>query len=348
MKPYYVALAALLVLSTCGSGGNPFVDEEDTDEEVIEEPGDTGDPIDSDRVVPPGTESPSAAVGIFRSEPTSTEATKSGNGYAESISYDSTNDTFTVDNLGFDGDNTYARATPFGNLGPFAVYEGDQVFPDSFDGDLISQFSHRAIYGVSTSGNTQFAIVRTGAYINYGFGGFVYQRDNDVTLPTTGQALFSGKVAGVRDYAGRGGLEYTTADINIAIDFDDFNDSTNTRGDAVRGFVSNRQIYNLDGVEITDSIINRFNAEHNTTLAAIPALVFEVGPGVMDNNGEIIGSLASYYQTSDGETDTFEEGNYYAIVSGNADEIVGVIVVESDLDPTADAVRETAGFIVYN
>ena len=41
-------------------------------------------------------------------------------------------------NLGFDGDNTYARATPFGNLGPFAVYEGDQVFADSFDGDLIS------------------------------------------------------------------------------------------------------------------------------------------------------------------------------------------------------------------
>lgn len=347
MKPYYVALAALLVLSTCGSGGNPFTETDETEEEE-DTTTDTGDPIDSDRVVPPGTDSPSASVGIFRSEPSSTDDVYNGNGYAQSISYDSTDDTFTVDNLGFDGDNTYARATPFGNLGPFAVYEGDQVFPDNFDDDLISQFSHRAIYGVSTSGNTQFAIVRTGSYIDYGFGGFIYQRDNDVTLPTTGQALFSGKSAGLRDYSGRSGLEYTTSDVAIAIDFDDFNETTNSRGDAVRGYFTNRQIFDTDGVEITDDIIARFNEANNTSLEAIPSLVFDVGPGVMDDNGEIIGTLASYYTNSDGTIDKFEEGNYYAILSGEAEEIVGVVVVENDNDPTADLVRETAGFIVYN
>lgn len=55
MKPYYVALAALLALSACGSGGNPFDDTEETEDG--DDTGDTGDAIDSDRVVPPGTES---------------------------------------------------------------------------------------------------------------------------------------------------------------------------------------------------------------------------------------------------------------------------------------------------
>lgn len=349
MKPYYVALAALLVLSACGDGTNPFSDPvgDDTGGDTGDGT-DTGTPIDSDRVVPPGTASPSPDVGIFRSEPTSTDDAYRGNGFAQGISYDATDDTFTVDNLGFDGDNTYARATPFGNLGPFAVYEADDIFPDSFDGEPITQFTHRAIYGVSTSGNTQFAIVRTGAYFDYGFGGFVYQRDNDVTLPTTGQAQFHGKLAGLRDYLGRGGLEYTTGDVEIAIDFDDFNDTTGTRGDAVRGYVTNRQIYDLNGTEITDDVIERFNDANSTTLTSVPSLVFNVGPGALDDNGEIIGTLASYYTTSGGDVETFETGNYYAIVSGDADEIVGVIVIESDLDPTAAGVRETGGFIVYN
>lgn len=347
MKPYYVALAALLALSACGSGGNPFDDTEETEDG--DDTGDTGDAIDSDRVVPPGTESPSAAVGIFRSEATSTEDPYTGNGYAQSISYDSENDTFSVDGLGFDGDNTYARSTPYGNLGPFAVYEGDQIYHDSYDDEVIAQFNHRAIYGVSDSGNTQFAIVRTGAYVGYGFGGFVYQRDNEVTLPTTGQAQFTGKMAGLRDYNGAGGLEYTTGDVEIAIDFDDFNDTTGTRGDAVRGYISNRQIYDLNGVEITDNVINRINEENDAALTAIPTLVFDVGPGALDDNGEIIGTLNSWYVNSSGEADIYESGNYYAIVSGDAEEIVGVIVVENNIDPaSSDSVRETGGFIVYN
>ncbi|MFC3615680.1 hypothetical protein ACFORG_18145 [Lutimaribacter marinistellae] len=347
MKPTFVALATCAFLAACG--GDVFnVEEEDTDSGTDTET-DTGTPIDSDRTIPPGTASPSPQVAIFRSEPTSTEDGKQGNGFATGISYDSQNDTFTVDNLGFDGDNTYSRGTAVSSLGPYAVYEADAQFPDTVTQNPINQFTHRAIYGVSTSGNTQFAIVRTGAYVDYGFGGFVYQRDNSVTLPSTGQALFTGNLAGMRDYRGRGGLEYTTADITIAIDFDDFNDATGTRGDAVRGHISNRVIYDTAGNDITSNVLGRINAEENINLTALPNANFVVGPNVMDENGEIVGSINSYYVNSSGDTEVFEEGNYYAILSGdNADEIVGVVVMESTIDPTADSVRETGGFIVYN
>lgn len=350
MRPYFVALATFVALSACGGSDAVFGTDDGTDTGSGSGGGtDTGNPINSDRTVPPGTASPSPAVAIFRSEPTSTDGTYDGNGFARDISYNSANDTFTVDNLGFDGDNTYSRGTAVSSLGPFAVYEADAQYLDSFDGTPINQFTHRAIYGVSTSGNTQFAIVRTGAYAGYGFGGFIYQRDNNVTLPTTGQAEFNGKISGLRDYNGAARLEYTTGDIEIAIDFDDFNDSTGTRGDAVRGVISNRRIYDIGGNEVTSDVLARVNAKNNITLSSIPAATFAVGPGVMDDNGEIIGTLQSYYVDSNGQTQTFEEGNYYAIVSGaNVDEIVGVVVLESTKDSIASTVRETSGFIVYN
>ena len=88
--------------------------------------------------------------------------------------------------LAFDGDNTYAD-------GPFSVnfaqmFAGDAATSDSYNGDLVTQFLHRALYRISASGNTEFGIVRTGGYTGYGFGGFVYLRNNGVVLPTTGQA----------------------------------------------------------------------------------------------------------------------------------------------------------------
>ncbi len=350
MKPYYVALAALLALSSCGSGTNPFQDptEEPDDGGDGGDGGDTGNPIEGDRDLPPGTSTPSPRAGIFRSEPTSTDPRYQGNGFAQDIRYNAEDDTFEVDNLAFDGANVYQRSTPFGNLGPYAVYEADSVFPDSFDGTPIGQMTHRAIYGVSNSGNSQFAIVRTGSYVGYGFGGFVYQRNEGVTLPTTGQAHFSGEMSGLRDYNGRGGLEYTRSDIEIIIDFEDFNDTTNTRGDAVRGRITNRRIYDLDGLEITDRVLNRINEANNINLTEVPTGIFAVGPGVLDDNGEMLGELNSYYVDANGDVQTFETGNYYAVMSGDAEEIVGVVVLENNLDPTAESVRETGGFVVYN
>ncbi|MCE8513604.1 hypothetical protein KBY22_12920 [Ruegeria pomeroyi] len=352
MKSYLVAAATCAFLTACGGSDAVFGTGDGSDTGSGTDggtDGDTGTPIQGDRVVPPGTPSPTPAAGIFRSEPTSTEAPYTGNGFARDVRYNAADDTFSVDNLGFDGDNTYSRGAAVSSLGPYAVYEADAQFLDSFDGEPVNQFRHRAIYGVSTSRNTQFAIVRTGAYVDYGFGGFIYQRNNNVNLPTTGQALFTGKVAGLRDYNGVGALEYTTADIRIAIDFDDFNDATGTRGDAVRGVMDNRRILNMDGEDVTTSTLSRINTQNNVSLTEIPTATFTVGPGVMDDNGELLGKMTSYYVDNEGRAQLFEEGNYYAIISGdNADEIVGVVVLETKRDPVAPSVRETGGFIVYN
>ncbi|MCR9125133.1 MAG: hypothetical protein NXH82_03305 [Rhodobacteraceae bacterium] len=350
MNKYIVAAAAGLLVSACSSDGtNPFTQNQAdsaTGGGTTDGTTDTGTDISGDRTLPPGTASPSAAFALFRSEGESTETV--GNGFARDVTYNAADDTFTVDNLGFDGDNTYARGTAVGSLGPYAVYEADQQFPDTLTANPVNQFTHRAIYGISPSTNTQFAIVRTGAYVDYGFGGFVYQRSNAVTLPTTGQALYNGVMAGMRDFQGRGGLEYTTSDIAIAIDFDDFNDTTGTRGDAVRGTISNRLIYDINGTDITETVLTRIEEENDITLNSVPVATFTVSPGVMDDNGEILGTVQSYYTDSTGTTQVFEQGNYYAIVSGDtAEEIVGIVVLESTLDPAATSTRETGGFIVY-
>lgn len=340
------ALAAGLALSGCGDG-NPF---EDNATEDTEDTGDsTGDAdgIDGDRTLPPGTTSPQPNSSIVRTEPTQADGGNLGDGYVTSVSYDSSNDTFYVDNLAFDGDNVYSRGAAVSSLGPYAVYEADRLYQDGYNGNQINQLTHRAIYGVSQSTNTQFAIVRTGAYIDYGFGGFIYQRNNGVTLPTTGQASYTGEYAGIRDFSGQGGLQYSTATVDIAIDFDDFNDTTGSRGDAVRGYVSNRVIYDVNGNDITSLVIDQINASANSSLSALPAIVFKVGPGVMDDNGEIVGEVFSNFTNDDGSGVSFETGNYYAIVSGDdAEEIVGIIVTETSVGQSSGNVRETGGFVV--
>jgi hypothetical protein len=331
-------VAAALALAACD--GNPF-GPAPTPPPAPPGPVDPGG-IDSTRVLPPGTASPSRDRRIVRYEPTGTDSAQ-GNGFVTDVSYDSTTDTFTVDNLGFDGDNRYTRGVRVGSLGPYAVYENADVFNDPRTGAAIGQFTHRALYGVSPSGQTEFAIVRTGAYTGYGFGGFVYQRNGTVVLPTSGQAAYSGAYAGLRDFEGRGGLEYATGDMVVAIDFNDFN-----RGNAVQGQVFNRAIFDINGRDITTEVITALSDRTGVPQTALPTLLFRVGPGVMDRNGEIVGEIDSSTLTTGGAVRPFETGKYYAVVSGaNATEIVGVIVVEAD-DPryTGVKVRETGGFLL--
>ena len=335
-------LLACLLLAACD--GNPFVAEP-----PVTDPGtDPGTGIDSDRVLPPGTTSPSRSTSIFRREPTQADGGQVGDGYVGDVAYDSTSDTFSVDGLAFDGGNVYQRDNQVGSLGPFAVYEADSTYTDDVTGTPISQFGHRALYGVSTSGNTEFAVVRTGAYVPYGFGGFVYQRNGSVTLPASGQATYAGDYAGIRDFNGAGGLEYTEGDMTINIDFNDFNE-----GAAVAGQVTNRAIFDVNGNDITADVLTALNTDNTSNLTALPTLLFAVGPGVLDANGEMTGELSSTVPDANGAAVAFEQGNYYAVISGDAtaggeDEIVGIIVVESD-DPRLDGVtvRETGGFILY-
>jgi hypothetical protein len=228
------------------------------------------------------------------------------------------------------------------------VYEAPQIALDPLNETRITQTSHRAIYGVSRSGNTEFALVRTGDYANYGFGGFVYERNGTVTLPVTGQAFYSGQGAGLRDYEGRGGLDYTSGDVQIAIDFDDFNMETGRYEGAVEGFLFNRRIYDLNGVEITDDVLARINAEEGASLTAIPTVVFTISTNALDSNGEIVGETVSQLLNDNGEAIEFETGQYYGIISGdNAEELVGVIVTETTRDPSATSARDTTGFTIY-
>lgn len=334
------ALAAGLAVASCG--GNPFI--------TTPEPETPAPPEDDDSVAElPGTTTPSAATPISRYEARD-EAT--GSGYAENITFDPDTNTFTVDNLGFDGANSYSQRTFTGTplatrLGQYRVYEAAAVVNDPLTGLPIPQFSHRLLAGVSRSGDTEFALVRTGAYVGYGFGGFILKRNVAVTLPTTGQAGYSGNYAGIRDFQGRGGLEYTTGDMTMAIDFEDFND-----GDAVQGRIFNRRIFDINGNDITRQVLDAWENDPDTEYNqgnALPTLLFEVGPGVIDANGELNGNLGSTVELADGTLETYEAGNYYAIVAGeDADEVVGIIVVTST-DPRYDTVtaRETGGFILY-
>jgi hypothetical protein len=354
--------AAGLLLCTflvgCGGDSAPFgepVEDSGTDGGT----GTGGDTGDSEGIIreglPPGTASPSPSTTIVRSEPTEENGGQSGDGFATGVRYDGTTDQFTVDGLAFDGGNRYARGVNVGSLnGEFAVYEAFQQFPDGLNDELINQFTHRAIYGVSKNldddGNpaSQFAIVRTGAYVNYGFGGFVYQRDGSVELPSSGQAIFHGKSAGLRDFNGQGGLEYATGNVVIAIDFQDFNGSTGARGDGVRGTLSDRQVYDINGNDITSTVISRINTVNDASITSIPNARFTVGPGVLDENGEAIGNLFSSFVDDQGVVQEYEAGKYYAILGGDdPNEIVGVIVLDNSGEFEITTVRETPGFLVY-
>ena len=127
-----------------------------------------------------------------------------------------------------------------------------------------------------------------------------------------------------------------------------FDETTGSRGDAVSGTITNRRIFDIAGADITSDVLTRIETSEGITLRSYPTATFKVGPGVMDDNGEILGEVNSYYTDGTGAIQEFETGNYYAIVSGNnAKRIVGVVVLENSVDPIADTVRDTSGFIVY-
>ncbi|MEM7520507.1 MAG: hypothetical protein AAF307_05665 [Pseudomonadota bacterium] len=327
------------VLAACGSGDAPF------GEDTVTSGAEDGS-IESDRALPPGTASPESSTSIFRREALDED---NGNGFARNISYNAEDDTFSVDNLPFDGTGPYIRGTAVGSFGDYAVYEAVAQSNDAVTESTINQLTHRAIYGISRSGETEFAIVRTGAYQGYGFGGFVYERNGTVILPTSGQARFDGTGAGLRDYIGRGGLDYIAADVQIALDFDDFNEDTGVFEGAVDGFIFNKRIFNLDGDDETASTIARINEGNNASLSAIPTTVFSIGPNALDENGEITGEVTSPFGDNSGTAREYGTGTYFGVVSGEGaeQEIVGIVVTESSTDTQGVTVRDTIGFTIY-
>ncbi len=346
------AVFACLVLAACD--GNPF-------DSSAAGSGGTGGTSGTSVSTLPGTTTATAGGAIVRHEDHGkgpdltgggTAPDVVGNGFAfkdGKINYDAGKDRFTVDNLAFDGGNVYTRSGAVPTLGPAHVYQAASTYADAQTGAQIDQFSYRALYGVSKTGRSQFAIVRTGSYVPYGFGGFIYSRTGGVTLPTSGQAKYTGSYAGLRDFNGNGGLQLTSGDMEMAIDFNDFNpdESFTGNGAGIQGQISNRHIYDLSGNDITASVVAGINADKNpdTPLSALPTLLFKVGPGHLDDNGEAEGQLSDYI-LSGGSAKEFEAGKYYAVVSGkNADEVAGVIVITSTIGSVT--ARETGGFILY-
>ena len=243
-------------------------------------------------------------------------------------------------NLAFDGEGGYTPVlTASGarlGIGPFNVFQNPATAVDGLTTTDIDQLQYRALYGISGDGSTEIAIIRTAAYIDYGFGGYIYQRNGSVVLPESGQALYTGtnNYGGLRDFKAQSGLEYVTGDMEVRIDFDDFNE-----GAGVIGVVSNRRIFDLDQQDITSDILAGFGG----SVTQLPTLRFLIEPGVVDANGEIAGKIESVNPV-DGEK--FEEGNYYAVLSGpNAQTVTGIIVVTGEDPRNSDVTfRETGGF----
>lgn len=345
MNRNLILLAMLATLSACGDGQPLFDDPGAGGGDGGTGGGGDGDGgVGGDPDLPPGTDSPSVEGGISRVEARNDQ----GGGFVEDVSYDAASDTFNVDGIAFDGGNVYTRednaavSTLSSSEGAatYAVYEASAVVPDDATGVDVDQFQYRAIYGVSSSTTadgeprTQFAIVRTGSYLEYGFGGFVYERNGGVELPTEGQATYSGDYAGMRVLSGPSGgddLNYVTGSAQIDIDFEDFNE-----GSGVKGLIFDRAYTDAEGNPVPQG--SGDGELPNTNL------VFVVGPGTVTENGEISSGIFSQ-----NEGEIYENGTYYAIVAGDdASEIVGIVVVESD-DPRFDDVtaQETGGFIVY-
>lgn len=343
LLPLMLAGSLAIVAACDGSTGkdNPHRDDPGT---TGGGGGGTTTPTTPGRTMPPGTQNPAANRSIIRYEPVNAA---SGAGIAEGFAYNPGNDTFTVDNLPFDGDNVYQRMDLTGTdlentIGPFRVYENENFVTDPVNGLVATQFKHKAIHAVSASGQSEFAIVRTGAYAGYGFGGFMYARNGRVTLPASGFARYTGGYAGIRDFDGASGIEFVTGSADLTIDFNDFND-----GYAVDGQIYDRRIFDENGNDITASILAALQAEYGVAFAELPIIQFLIS-NALDENGEMLGDVVSRFVDANGNVVELEAGDFYGIVSGvDADEVVGVIVVTSD-DPREDGVtaRETGGFIV--
>lgn len=334
------AISALALLTACGDG-QPFFDIEDDETPDIE--------IELD-----GTEDPESNDSINRIEPDAGNgvANATGGGLVRSAVYDEDNDTYDIDNLAFDGLNTYSRDTAQPTLGGYPVYAAEEVVPDFLTGGDVDQVQeYRLIAGRSNTEvggdpRTSFAIVRTGGFSGFGFGGFVYERNGGVTLPTSGQAQWDGTAAGIRVFDPIGRLEFTEADAFVAIDFDDFN--TNN---GITGSISNRRAYDVNGNRLPDD----FAPNPDTPAQPLyPDIQFVILQGVdsLLPSGEFTGELRNSRINEAGQIELYEDGEYFGIIAGDATaadggEVVGVYVVQSE-DPRLEGVtvQETGGFVL--
>mgnify|MGYP005841594877 CR=1 FL=1 len=296
MARHWIAVAVVATLAACSGGSDSGRSA------LVAGPGTP--PTDPDGDTPSPSPSPSDSVSTIDED-----------GEARSISYDAATDTFIVDNLPFDGDGKYDRDDVLASIGPFAVYENNNT---------TERRAYKAIRAEGPSGETRVAVVRSGDYEGTGFGGFLFARDGGVTLPSTGQATYTGDYAGLRVFDGVSGLEFTEADALIEIDFEDFN-----AGDAVEGVLTNRRILDQSG----------------NLIGTLPALVLATGS--ISPDGQISGTGGSdIFDPGRGEVVDFESGEYVGVIADDAGEVVGIVeVTGTEISGAERDFLETGAFV---
>lgn len=145
--------------------------------------------------------------------------------------YNPVNDTIQISNLPFDLNGVYTRVASLDRNG-FQAYRNDPTVPGS----------HPYIALYARSGAVQAGVVGTGSYTDYGYGGRMFGNSGTISLPTTGQAQYQGKYAGIRVYEGVGGLDYTDGTVDMSVDFLDFQ-----KTGAIDTVVTNRHAYDASG-----------------------------------------------------------------------------------------------------
>ena len=274
------ALAAVFVFTACD--GNPFIGT--TDE------GDTS----------PGTVNLTAENGLLT---------------LNNVAYDADTDTLTLNNIPFDDpDNSFARITTESFSNGYDAYE-------SAPATGTNEVQYYAIFRRSDSGESQVAAAGTTRYVDFGYGGSIAQRLGATpTLPTSGIYSYNGEYGAVRTTLGSGGtsntVNYVTGDVQLRVDFDDFDDTG-----AVGGTVTNRQVYDTTG-NLVGSLAG-FISLQDTTMDFATATITTANATEFDGSGA-----------------TGNSGNWEGIFAGpGGSEIAGILFIEGG------TIREVGTFV---
>lgn len=223
-------------------------------------------------------------------------------GDVSTATYDPGTDTLTINSLPFDDGDfeaTYARSPAF-DVNGFKAYMNDPA----------SARRYIAYWGVTNNGagSASAGVVATGNYLNHGFSGATYGRDGTTPIPQSGVANFTGRYAGLLTYDGKGGIDRTSGDVTLDVDFADAK---------VEGGITNR-------VNITTA------TAQNTLILATSTI----------KDGKITGGTASSWS---GVTQ-IEDGTYEGIIGGiDGMEIAGIVVITDSTG--AFPTKETGAFV---
>jgi len=234
-------------------------------------------------------------------------------GEVNRFDYDAATDTLSINNLPFDLSGTYTRD-------PTMDVTGFKAYRNSGGGR-----NYLAFYAESPGATVGAGAVKTANYNEFGYGGTVL-RATRANLPTTGEAQFSGRYAGVRITNPTSG-QFNTVDgsASVLVDFRNF-DGTG----AIDISVSNRNLYDNTGALVgslpnlaasTTSFQTGSNVLNQTAISEI------VAPGTPHLSGTLNGAVGG------------------TVGAGLGGAIAGVIVISGPTSVTGVTAEETGAFV---